>query len=141
MNSEESKFIEAQPEVKQALIEHRKRWAKVQQAKHKIMEEARKVVALVTAFDCCVEVQWNHDDIPKKHDKLLKKYTNKDSEAWFWELNFVGDTLKESILRKCVDVSTANYFYKKLEQESRDNKELERARSKARKKFREQNQE
>jgi len=138
---DQREFVESQPEVQEAFAAHRKRHAKVLEAHRKIMEEARKVAAFIIAHDCCNEVQWNHEDIPKKHDQLLKKYTNRDSEAWFWTLNNVQDCIQESILRKCADVTTANYLYKKLKQEVYDNNELERARNKARKKFKEQDQE
>jgi len=140
MSTEEIKFVEEQPEVIEAFKAHRKRYAEVMEASRKIMQEARKVVALVSAYDSCNELQWEHEDVSEADNKLLLKYTNLDSEAWFWRLNNVQECLQEAILQKCSEVNLANYRHIKLQSEARQNTELDQARAKAREKFQAQQQ-
>ena len=135
MSTEQSKFVEEQPEVIEAFKAHRKRYAEVMEASRKIMQEARKVVALVSAYDSCNELQWEHEDVSESDDKLLLKYTSLDSEAWFWRLSNVQDCLQEAILQKCSEVNLASYRHIQLQSEARQNTELDQARAKARAKF------
>ena len=79
----QNRFVEAQPEVIKALDAHRQRFEAIREADRNVILEARKVTSLMAAFDATIDAQFRQEDVSEEHEKLLKEYTNQDSETWF----------------------------------------------------------
>lgn len=134
----QNRFVEAQPEVIKALAAHRQRFEAIREADRNVIMEARKVTSLMAAFDATIDAQFRQEDVTEEHDKLLKEYTNQDSETWFWRHHQAQEMIQESIVAQCVKVITAQGKYKELEENHQACKLLADAREKAREKYRAQ---
>ena len=137
-NRERHDYIEKQPEVTQALLAHRQRFESIREADRKVIMEARKVTSLMAAFDATIDQQFKQEDVTDEHEKLLKEYTNQDSETWFWRHHQAQEMIQESIVAQCVKVITAQGKYKELEENHQACKLLADAREKAREKYKAQ---
>lgn len=131
----QNRFIEAQPEVIKALLAHRQRFEAIREADRNVIMEARKVTSLMAAFDATIDAQFRQEDVTEEHEKLLKEYTNQDSETWFWRHHQAQEMIQESIVAQCVKVITAQGKYKELEENHRACKLLAEARDKAKEKY------
>jgi len=136
--AEQSRFVETQPEVIEALAAHRKRFEDIREADRKVIWEARKVTSLMAAFDATIEAQFKQEDVTEEHEKLLKEYTNQDSETWFWRHHQAQEMIQESIVAQCVKVIAAQGKYKELEENHQACKLLADAREKAKEKYKAQ---
>ena len=134
----QNRFIEEQPEVIQALQTHRKHFDDVRKADRKVIMEARKVTSLMAAFDATIEAQFRQEDVTEEHEKLLKEYTNQDSETWFWRHHQAQEMIQEVIVERCKQVVEAQAKYKALEEDHRACKLLAEARDKAKEKYKAQ---
>ena len=77
-------YIETQPEVLEALATHRERYKAIREADRNVIMEARKVTALLAAFDATWVKQADlAEDVSQQEDAALKRFTNEDSESWF----------------------------------------------------------
>ena len=94
----QNRFVEAQPEVIQALAAHRQRFEDIRQADREVIMEARKVTSLMAAFDATIDQQFKQEDVTDEHEKLLKEYTNQDSETWFWRHHQAQEMIQEVIV-------------------------------------------
>lgn len=133
-----NRFIEAQPEVIKALAAHRQRFEAIREADRNVIMEARKVTSLMAAFDATIDAQFRQEDVTEEHEKLLKEYTNQDSETWFWRHHQAQEMIQESIVAQCVKVITAQGKYKELEENHQACKLLAEAREKAKEKYKAQ---
>jgi aspartyl/asparaginyl-tRNA synthetase len=131
-------FIEQDPAVIQALQMHRKRWDDVREADRKVIMEARKVASLMAAFDATIEAQFRQEDVTEEHEKLLKEYTNQDSETWFWRHHQAQELIQEAIAAQCQKVAHAQADYKMLETDHTTCRVLSQAREKAKEKYKAQ---
>ncbi len=134
----QNRFIEAQPEVIKALAAHRQRFEAIREADRNVIMEARKVTSLMAAFDATIDAQFRQKDVTEEHEKLLKEYTNQDSETWFWRHHQAQEMIQESIVAQCVKVITAQGKYKELEENHQACKLLAEARDKAKEKYKAQ---
>ena len=134
----QNRFIEEQPEVIQALQTHRKHFDDVRKADRKVIMEARKVTSLMAAFDATIEAQFRQEDVTEEHEKLLKEYTNQDSETWFWRHHQAQEMIQEAIAAQCQKVAHAQADYKMLETDNTTCKVLSQARDKAKEKYKAQ---
>ena len=134
----QNRFIEEQPEVIQALQTHRKHFDDVRKADRKVIMEARKVTSLMAAFDATIEAQFRQEDVTEEHEKLLKEYTNQDSETWFWRHHQAQEMIQEAIAEQCQKVAHAQADYKMLETDNTTCKVLSQARDKAKEKYKAQ---
>lgn len=134
----QNRFIETQPEVIQALVAHRKRFEDIRQADRNVIMEARKVTSLMAAFDATIDAQFRQEDVTEEHDKLLKEYTNQDSETWFWRHHQAQEMIQEAIVERCKQVVEAQAKYKALEEDHRACKLLAEAREQAKEKYKAQ---
>ena len=134
----QNRFIEEQPEVIQALAAHRQRFEDIRQADREVIMEARKVTSLMAAFDATIEAQFRQEDVTEEHEKLLKEYTNQDSETWFWRHHQAQELIQESIVARCALVVEAQAKYKEMEENHQACKLLADARATAREKYKAQ---
>ena len=134
----QNRFVEAQPEVVQALAAHRQRFEDIRQADREVIMEARKVTSLMAAFDATIDQQFKQEDVTDEHEKLLKEYTNQDSETWFWRHHQAQEMIQEVIVERCKQVVEAQAKYKALEEDHRACKLLAEAREKAKEKYKAQ---
>jgi hypothetical protein len=134
----QNRFVEAQPEVIKALAAHRQRFEAIREADRNVIMEARKVTSLMAAFDATIDAQFRQEDVTEEHEKLLKEYTNQDSETWFWRHHQAQEMIQESIVAQCVKVITAQGKYKELEESHQACKLLADARQKATEKYKTQ---
>ena len=134
-NRERHDYIEKQPEVVQALLEHRQRFESIRDADRKVIMEARKVTSLMAAFDATIDQQFKQEDVTDEHEKLLKEYTNQDSETWFWRHHQAQEMIQEVIVERCRLVVEAQARYKNLEEDHRACTALQLARDVAGKRY------
>lgn len=134
----QNRFVEAQPEVIKALAAHRQRFEAIREADRNVIMEARKVTSLMAAFDATIEAQFRQEDVTDEHEKLLKEYTNQDSETWFWRHHQAQELIQESIVARCALVVEAQAKYKELEDNHQACKLLANAREKAKEKYKAQ---
>jgi len=132
------RFIEEQPEVIQAIAAHRKHFQDVRDADRNVILEARKVTSLMAAFDATIDQQFKQEDVTEEHEKLLKEYTNQDSETWFWRHHQAQEMIQEVIAERCKQVVEAQAKYKELEKDNRACNLLSEARDKAKEKYKAQ---
>ena len=128
-------FIEQDPAVIQALQTHSKHCEDVREADRKVIMEARKVTSLMAAFDATIDAQFRQEDVTDEHEKLLKEYTNQDSETWFWRHHQAQEMIQEAIAVQCQKVAQFQADYKMLETDHTTRKVLAQAREKAREKY------
>ena len=100
--------------------------------------EARKVTSLMAAFDATIDAQFRQEDVTDEHEKLLKEYTNQDSETWFWRHHQAQELIQETIVARCALVVEAQAKYKELEGNHQACKVLSDARDKAKEKYKAQ---
>ncbi len=134
----QNRFVETQPEVVEALAAHRKRFESIRETDRKVIMEARKVVSLMAAFDATIDAQFRQEDVTEEHEKLLKEYTNQDSETWFWRHHQAQEMIQESIVARCAQVVEAQAKYKELEENHQACELLRQAREKAKEKYKAQ---
>ena len=134
----QNRFVEAQPEVIQALAAHRQRFEAIREADRNVIMEARKVTSLMAAFDATIEAQFRQEDVTDEHEKLLKEYTNQDSETWFWRHHQAQELIQEAIAAQCQKVAHAQADYKMLETDHTTCRVLSQARDKAKEKYKAQ---
>jgi len=134
----QNRFVEAQPEVIQALAAHRQRFEDIRQADREVIMEARKVTSLMAAFDATIDQQFKQEDVTDEHEKLLKEYTNQDSETWFWRHHQAQELIQEAIAVQCQKVAHAQADYKMLETDKTTCRVLSQAREKAKEKYKAQ---
>lgn len=135
-NKERHDYIETQPEVLEALATHRKRYKAIQEADRNVIMEARKVTALLAAFDATWDKQFDlAEDVSQQEDAALKRFTNEDSESWFWRMNMAQECVQEAIVEQCARVSSAQYKYKQLEKNHQACIDLQLARDLAGKRY------
>lgn len=134
-NRERHDYIEKQPEVIQALLAHRKRFESIREADRNVIMEARKVTSLMAAFDATIDQQFKQEDVTDEHEKLLKEYTNQDSETWFWRHHQAQEMIQEVIVERCRLVVEAQARYKNLEEDHRACTALQLARDVAGKRY------
>jgi hypothetical protein len=134
----QNRFVEAQPEVIEALAAHRQRFEAIREADRKVIMEARKVTSLMAAFDATIDAQFRQEDVTEEHEKLLKEYTNQDSETWFWRHHQAQEMIQETIVARCALVVEAQAKYKELEDNHQACKLLANAREKAKEKYKAQ---
>ena len=131
----QNRFVEAQPEVIKALAAHRQRFESIREADRNVIMEARKVTSLMAAFDATIDAQFRQEDVTDEHEKLLKEYTNQDSETWFWRHHQAQELIQETIVARCALVVEAQAKYKELEENHQACKLLADARAIAREKY------
>lgn len=131
----QNRFVEAQPEVIKALTAHRQRFEAIREADRNVIKEARKVTSLMAAFDATIDAQFRQEDVTEEHEKLLKEYTNQDSETWFWRHHQAQEMIQEAIASRCALVVEAQAKYKELEENHQACKLLADARAIAREKY------
>jgi len=134
-DKERHDYIEKQPEVIQALLAHRKRFESIREADRNVIMEARKVTSLMSAFDATIDQQFKQEDVTDEHEKLLKEYTNQDSETWFWRHHQAQEMIQEVIVERCRLVVEAQARYKNLEEDHRACTALQLARDVAGKRY------
>ncbi len=109
-------YVEQSTEVVEALAVHRKRYQDIQKADRNVISEARKVAALIAAFDAswdkCAELS---EEVSESDDATLKRFTNEDSETWFWRMNMAQECVQEAIAEQCDRVVSAQCGYKQLQ--------------------------
>ena len=137
-DKERHDYIEKQPEVLQALLAHRKRFESIREADRNVIMEARKVTSLMSAFDATIDAQFRQEDVTDEHEKLLKEYTNQDSETWFWRHHQAQELIQEAIVARCELVVEAQTKFRNLEQDHKACAELQMARDVAGKRYDEQ---
>ncbi len=137
-DKERHDYIEKQPEVIQALLAHRQRFESIREADRQVIMEARKVTSLMAAFDATIDQQFKQEDVTDEHEKLLKEYTNQDSETWFWRHHQAQEMIQEVIVDRCSLVVEAQARYKRLEEDHRACTALQLARDVAGKRYDEQ---
>lgn len=122
-------YIEAQPEVLEALANHRKRHDNIREADRDVIMQSRKVVALVAAWDSTWTRQFEFaEEVSEDDEKCLKRLTNADSEEWFHRMDLAQACVQESIAEQCRAVSLAQEKFKELQNDHRICKELQLAR-------------
>jgi hypothetical protein len=135
-DKERHDYVEQSAEVIEALATHRKRHKDISEADRKVILEARKVVALVAAFDAswdkCAEFS---EDVSEHDEATLKRFTNQDSESWFWRMNLAQECIQESISDQCARVTSAQYEYKSLQKNHQACIDLQLARDVAGKRY------
>ena len=134
----EHRFVESHPEVIEQLAAHRKRFEAIREADRNVIMEARKVTSLMAAFDATIDQQFKQEDVTDEHEKLLKEYTNQDSETWFWRHHQAQEMIQEVIVARCALVVAAQAKYKELEENHQACKLLSEARDKAKEKYKAQ---
>ncbi|NBT50962.1 MAG: hypothetical protein EBT12_05310 [Marivivens sp.] len=134
-NKERHDYIEKQPEVIQALLAHRKRFESIREADRNVIMEARKVTSLMAAFDATIDQQFKQEDVTDEHEKLLKEYTNQDSETWFWRHHQAQEMIQEVIVERCRLVVEAQARHKNLEEDHRACTAIQLARDVAGKRY------
>lgn len=134
----QNRFVESHPEVIEQLAAHRKRFEAIREADRNVIMEARKVTSLMAAFDATIEAQFRQEDVTDEHEKLLKEYTNQDSETWFWRHHQAQEMIQESIVARCALVVEAQAKYKELENNHQHCKLLAEAREIAREAYKAQ---
>ncbi len=134
---EQNVFVEAQPAVIAAQKKHRQRWLAIQQADRNVIQQARKVTSLLYAFELCIEKMYCgvDEDLSEKDEKLLEKYTNGDSESWFYCYNSAQEIVQSAIVDQCRKVTLADFQYKKLKEENETCEELSVARAAAQEEY------
>ena len=137
-DKERHDYIEAQPEVIEAFLAHRKRFESVREADRQVIMEARKVTSLMAAYDATIDQQFKQEDVTDEHEKLLKEYTNQDSETWFWRHHQAQEMIQEVIVERCSLVVEAQARYKRLEEDHRACHSFQLARDVAGKRYDEQ---
>ena len=137
-DKERHDYIEKQPEVLQALLAHRKRFESIREADRNVIMEARKVTSLMSAFDATIDAQFRQEDVTDEHEKLLKEYTNQDSETWFWRHHQAQELIQEAIVTRCQLVVEAQTKYRNLEFDHKACIDLQVARDVAGKRYDEQ---
>ena len=135
-DKERNEYVEQSAEVVQALAAHRKRHQDIQHADRNVIQEARKVVALVAAFDATWEKQFElAEDVSESDDATLKRFTNEDAETWFWRMNMAQECVQEAIVDQCGRVNLAQFKYKELQRDHKACEELKLARDLAGKRY------
>ena len=131
-------YIEAQPEVLEALAIHRKRHDEIREADRKVIMESRKVVALVAAFDSTYTRQFEFaEEVSEDDEKCLKRLTNADSDEWFYRMD-LAILRAEAVAQQCAAVVSAQERFKELEKDHRICRNLQMARDVAGKRYDEQ---
>ena len=135
-DKERHSYVEQSPEVVEALAVHRKRYLAIQEADRNVILEARKVAALLAAFDAswdkCAELS---EDVSQADDATLKRFTNEDAEAWFWRMNMAQECVQEAIAEQCARVNSAQFGYKQLQKDHKACIDLQLARDLAGKRY------
>tara|TARA_Y100000004_G_scaffold56700_1_gene63067 strand:- start:727 stop:1200 length:474 start_codon:yes stop_codon:yes gene_type:complete len=135
-NKERHDYVEQSAEVVEALAVHRKRHKDIQEADRDVILEARKVAALLAAFDATLEKQFElAEDVSESDDATLKRFTNEDAETWFWRMNTAQECVQEALVEQCERVSSAQYKYKKLQRDHKACVDLQLARDLAGKRY------
>lgn len=114
-DKERHDYVEQSAEVIEALAVHRKRYKDIQEADRNVILEARKVVALVAAFDAAWDKYAEHEEVSEHENAALQRFTNQDAESWFWRMNLAQECIQESISERCARVTAAQYEYQGLQ--------------------------
>ena len=92
-DKERHDYVEQSAEVVEALAVHRKRHKDIQEADRDVILEARKVAALLAAFDATWEKQFElSEDVSGSDDATLKRFTNEDAE-----IDVIGELVKDAV--------------------------------------------
>lgn len=138
-DKERLEYIEAQPEVLEALAIHRKRHEDIREADRNVIVQARKVEALLAAWDSTFTRQFKFSEEVSEDDEMcLKRLTNADSEEWFYRMDLAQSCVQESIAKQCEAVASAQERFKELQKDHRICKSLQMARDVAGKRYDEQ---
>ena len=136
LDKERNDYIETQPEVLEALATHRERNKAIREADRNVILEARKVAALLAAFDATWEKQFEFsEDVSESDDATLKRFTNEDAESWFWRMNMAQECVQEAIVEQCARVTSAQYKYQQLQKNHQACIDLQLARDLAGKRY------
>lgn len=132
-------YIEAQPEVLQALAIHRKRHEQIREADRDVILNARKVVALVAAWDTTWIRQFEFvDEVSEQDEKCLKRLTNADSDEWFYRMDLAQSCVQEAVAKQCLAVASLQERLQELQHDHRICSQLQTARDVASKRYDEQ---
>lgn len=134
-DKERHDYVEQSAEVIEALAAHRKRYQDISAADRNVILEARKVVALVAAFDAVWDKCAEHEEVSDSDEAALKRFTNQDAESWFWRMNLAQECIQESISEQCARVTSAQYEYKGLKENHEACTNLQLARDLAGKRY------
>ena len=134
-NKERHDYVEQSAEVVEALAVHRKRYQDIQEADRNVILEARKVVALVAAFDAAWNKCSEHEDVSESDNATLKRFTNEDAEEWFWRMNMAQECVQEAIAEQSAHVVSAQFKYKQLQRDHQACIDLQLARDLAGKRY------
>ena len=134
-DKERHDYVEQSAEVIEALAAHRKRYQDISEADRKVILEARKVVALVAAFDAAWMKCAEHEDVSEQDEAALQRFTNQDAESWFWRMNLAQECIQESISDRCARVTAAQYEYLELQKNHQACIDLQLARDIAGKRY------
>ena len=136
LDKERHDYIETQTEVLEALATHRERNKAIREADRKVIMEAHKVTALLAAFDATWDKQSDlAEDVSEQEDAALKRFTNEDSESWFWRMNMAQECVQEAIVEQCARVTSAQYKYQQLQKNHQACIDLQLARDLAGKRY------
>ena len=129
-------YVEQSAEVVEALAVHRKRYQDIQEADRNVILEARKVAALLAAFDATWDKQFQlSEDVSESDNATLKRFTNEDAEEWFWRMNMAQECVQEAIAEQCARVGSAQFKYKQLQRDHQACIDLQLARDIAGKRY------
>ncbi len=110
LNKERHDYVEQSAEVVEALAVHRKRYQDIQEADRNVILEARKVAALLAAFDATWDKQAElSEDVSESDNATLKRFTNEEAETWVWRLNMAQECVQEAIAEQCARVGSAQF--------------------------------
>lgn len=138
-DKERHEYIEAQPEVLEALEMHRKRHNDISEADRNVIVQARKVEALLAAWDSTFTRQFKFaEEVSEDDEMCLKRLTNADSEEWFYRMDLAQSCVQESIAKQCEAVASAQERFKELQKDHRICRSLQMARDVAGKRYDEQ---
>jgi hypothetical protein len=138
-DKERHDYIEAQPEVLEAHANHRKRHQDIQEADRNVIVQARKVEALLAAWDSTFTRQFKFaEEVSEDDEMCLKRLTNADSEEWFYRMDLAQSCVQESIAKQCEAVASAQERFRELQKDHRICKNLQMARDVAGKRYDEQ---
>ena len=136
LDKERHDYIETQTEVLEALATHRERNKAIREADCKVIMEAHKVTALLAAFDATWDKQSDlGEGVSEQEDAALKRFTNEDSESWFWRMNMAQECVQEAIVEQCARVTSAQYKYQQLQKNHQACIDLQLARDLAGKRY------
>jgi hypothetical protein len=133
-----TEFLDTDKNYQMILNRHHQVHKEASSCNTAVMHEARKIVALLQAFDATVDMLGEHECITENDeaDILLKKCTGSDSLDWFNTTQIALDLLKNQVVEQCQQVILAQHNYTKTKEIANKHCDsLTAARNEAQKRF------